>query len=84
MYRQMAQRGWTKELVQSTVDNPYTTRFSRNKATKNTATIYYNKDGSYVILDDLTNEVVQVSNRNNPAWAPDSDIIDPYIPERGE
>ncbi len=32
------------------------------------ATGYVAKDGSYVILNDVTNDVVQVSNRFDPAW----------------
>lgn len=84
LYRQMQKRGWTKELVQSTVDNPYTTRKSTNKATGNTATVYYNEDGSHVILDDVSNEVIQVSDRGDLNWAPDGSIIDPYIPKGGE
>ena len=77
---QMNKRGWTKESVQNTVDSPYTTSPSKNLATQNSATAYYNKDGSYVILDDVTNEVVQISNCNDPNWVPDTNIQNPYKP----
>jgi len=79
---QMNSRGWTKESVKDTIDNPYTTRKSINLATKNSATVYYTKQGSYVIVDDVSNEIVQVSNNINPsAWNPDSNIMNPYKPK---
>ena len=55
---------------------------SVNKATGNSATVYYTKQGSYVIVDDVTKAIVQVSDNINPStWAPDMSIIDPYIPK---
>lgn len=77
----MKKRGWTKDIIQNTVNNPYTTRKSINKANGNSATVYYTREGSYVIIDDITNEIVQISDNINPSlWSPDSEIIDPYIP----
>jgi filamentous hemagglutinin len=32
------------------------------------ATAYINEDGSYVVRNDQTGEIVQVSDRNNPNW----------------
>jgi len=51
-----------------------------NRATGNPATAYFNKDGSYVVVDNRTNAVVQVSDRFNQHWHPDPNIINPYIP----
>ncbi|WP_156934293.1 colicin E5-related ribonuclease [Paenibacillus zanthoxyli] len=51
-----------------------------NRTTGNDATAYFNKDGSYVVVDNGTGKVVQISNKNNPNWAPDKSIVDPYIP----
>lgn len=77
---QMSNRGWTKELVENIVDDSYTTRVSINKATGNSATVFYTKQGSYVIVDDVTKSIVQVSDNINPStWVPDMSIIDPYI-----
>ena len=77
---QMVKRGWTKAEVENTVSNPYTTRASKNMATGNTATAYYNSSGAYVIVDDVTRIVVQVSDNINPSiWIPDPNIINPYI-----
>lgn len=79
---QMNARGWTEQSVWDTVVSPYTTRNSTNRATGNPATVYYTKEGSYVIVDDVTKEIVQVSDNIKPStWAPDQSIVNPYIPE---
>ena len=62
-------------------NEPYTTRAAINKATGNTATVYYNKSGDYVVVDDVTGELVQLSGYGDTGWKPDSTIIDPYEPE---
>ena len=79
---QITKRGWTKNLVMDTVDNPYTIRTSINRATGNSATVYYTKKGSYVIVDDVTKAVIQVGDNINPSTlVPDSSIVDSYIPK---
>lgn len=79
---QMNSRGWTEDLIRNTVDYPYTIRTSVNKATGNAATVFYTQQGSYVIVDDVTKAIVQISDNINPStWAPDLSIVDPYIPD---
>lgn len=78
--RQMQQRGWTEQTVKETCKNPYHTSEALNRATGNKATAYFNSDGSYVVVDNVTFEIVQVSGRNDPGWVPDPTILDPYIP----
>ena len=78
---EMGRRGWTQESVMSVVNNPFTIRVSTNKANGNPATAYYDIYGNYVVVDDVTKEVVQVSDTNDPNWAPDSSIQDPYKPD---
>ena len=78
---QMANRGWTKDSVRNTVRNPYTTRRTTNVATGNPATVYYKRNGAYVIVDDITLQVIQVSDTFDPVnWISDPNIIDPFIP----
>jgi len=77
---QMRKRGWDSASVKNIVDTPYTTRPTVNRANGNPATAYYGKDGSYVVVDNVTNEIIQVSNKFNPNWQPDPNIIDPYLP----
>ncbi|EUJ57920.1 hypothetical protein MCOL2_08556 [Listeria fleischmannii FSL S10-1203] len=74
----MKKRGWTQASVKKLTNNPYTTRKSTNKATGNSATAYYDKKGNYVIVDNRTKEIVQVSNRYDKGWQPDASIIKPY------
>ncbi len=47
----------------------------------NLATAYFNQDGSYVVVDNITHEVIQVSNRFDPKWIPDNTIVNPYEPK---
>ena len=47
---------------------------------ENSATVYYTEEGAYVIVDDVTHEVVQISDKNDSNWLPDSTIDNPYIP----
>ncbi|MBC1613021.1 hypothetical protein HB937_06570 [Listeria welshimeri] len=81
---QMKKRGWSEESVKSVVDHPHTTRKSVNKATGNDATVFYDKDGSYVIIDDKTKEIVQISDKFDKNWVPDAGIVDPYKPKGGK
>lgn len=82
LMNQMNSRGWTEDLIRNTIDNPYAIRTSVNKATGNSATVFYTRQGSYVIVDDVTKAIVQISDNINPStWAPDLSIVDPYIPE---
>ena len=85
LMNQMNGRGWTEDLIRNTVENPYTIRTSINKATGNSATVFYTQQGSYVIVDDVTKAIVQISDNINPStWIPDLSIVDPYIPDWGE
>jgi len=72
---QLAKRGWTKDLVQSAIDNP-----SRTVAWKDTrhlpggrtvsepATAYYSQRGGYVVRNNRTGDIVQVSKRSEQGW----------------
>lgn len=83
LHQQIVARGWTHRLVRWTVNHPFTTRKSTNGATGNSATVYYTRLGAHVIVDDVTREIVQVSNYNHPnRWIPDSRIKNPYMPYR--
>ena len=79
---QMGERGWTKERINNTTRNPYTTRDAVNKANNNPSTAYYNQDGSYVVRDNITNQIIQISKVGNKNWIPDSTIVNPYKPNK--
>ena len=73
--RQMGRRGWSQEDVAGTISKPFDTKSLRDTRhlpdgtqMDDAATAYIREDGSYVIRNDKTGDVVQVSNRNDPNW----------------
>jgi hypothetical protein len=72
---QLAGRGWTKDLVQSAIDKPARTvpwRDTRHLPSggrmNDPATAYYSQRGGYVVRNDRTGDIIQVSNRTDPGW----------------
>jgi len=51
-------------MTRSTLDNPRVF----NRATGNPVTYFYTPDGHYVVIDSVTQEVVQMSNTFDPEW----------------
>jgi filamentous hemagglutinin len=39
------------------------------------ATVYGSKERGYVVVNDLTGHVVQISDKTDPGWVPDSRIL---------
>ncbi|WP_287881320.1 colicin E5-related ribonuclease, partial [Aquitalea sp.] len=74
--KQMAGRGWTEAEINSTISNPAKTvitkdtRFDPVAGTRlnDPATGYIANDGSYVVRNDRTGQIVQVSDKNDPTW----------------
>lgn len=72
--KQMAERGWTEKLIRSTRDNPVKTYQTTDHRTKRgvpgrryePATAYYSARGGYVVINNRTGDVIQVSRRNGP------------------
>jgi hypothetical protein len=69
---QMGPRGWTTQLVEDTVSNPAQTHdvWDYTTGDKQSATAYESPNGGYVVVNDETGQVVQVSDVNNPNWKP--------------
>jgi len=71
---QVTRRGWSLEQIIEVQKNPTYTRSTANnpnvynRANGNPVTYYYRSDGHYVVIDDITHQVVQVSNTHNPGW----------------
>ena len=74
---QMTKRNWTSKQVQDALNNPLKT--VKTSDTRNLpippggrmndpATAYFSKDGGYVVRNDITGEIVQVSNKADPRW----------------
>jgi hypothetical protein len=73
--KQLNKRGWTEESVKLVYQNPdktektIDTRHNSDLTMKNEpATVYYRSDGAYIICNDLTGDVVQISDINDPNW----------------
>jgi hypothetical protein len=71
----MPERGWTKESVEETINNPNRTvetidnRWRPDGTQINDpATAYINEDGSYVVRNNQTGDIVQVSDLTDPGW----------------
>jgi len=72
---QIKGRGWDGNSVQETLNNPYKTvettdyRYN-NDGTRmdNPATAYINEDGSYVVRNDNTGDIVQISDKTDLDW----------------
>jgi hypothetical protein len=75
-------RGWSKGTVEATVKHPWRIkpardiRFNRhtNKRINQEATAYIRKDGNYVVVNNRTRDVVQISNIFKPSWKMDGNI----------
>jgi hypothetical protein len=73
--KQLSKRGWTEESVREVINRPVHTkptrdvRHRRDGTQENApATVYYQNDSNYVICNDLTGDVVQISNIFDPEW----------------
>ena len=73
--KQLGKRGWTREEVERTVSQPHRTVQTRDTRhlpggtrMNDPATAYVNKDGSYVIRNDRTGDIVQISDKGKPGW----------------
>jgi hypothetical protein len=80
--RQMQERGWTEDDVRRIILGPPAGTARDQRSPKKTrdgikrddpATVY-GGPGNYVIVNDRTGEVVQVSDRTDTTWADDSRI----------
>ncbi|MDN5745547.1 MAG: hypothetical protein L0H31_10560 [Nocardioidaceae bacterium] len=69
---QLATRGWSKEAIEATIQNPTATHtvWDLTSGTKQAATAYVQRGGGYVVLNDETRAVVQISNLNKTGWKP--------------
>lgn len=73
---QMGQRGWTRQAIEDLIAHPdrtVPTRHSRfdetqGKRLDDPAMGYAARDGSYVVRNERTGAVVQVSDKREPGW----------------
>ena len=71
--KQMSKRGWTNKLIKDTILKNVG-RKALNKATGRAATAYFTSSGAYVVIENATKEIIQISDRYDPKWVVDSTI----------
>jgi filamentous hemagglutinin len=79
---QIASIGWTTASIDETIASPVATSPTFNRATGNPATACYATDGSYIVRDNVTGKVAQISDKFDPTWKPDVSITNPYTPPK--
>lgn len=79
---QMKKRGWDQQTIDDVVSNPkktYKTKDTRHNSdgtqSDQSATVYFNANNEYVVVNDATGDIVQISNRNDLNW-----IAPPELP----
>ena len=76
----MSKRGWTEEDIHETIDQPHKTARATDRrgytdGSGEPATAYFDKGDTYVVVNDHTRSVVQVSNKNHPNWQIPDDFV---------
>ena len=73
--KQMVKRGWTPDMINESLNNPVRTipwqdtrYLSGGGRVNDPATAYYYRGGGYVVRNNVTGDIVQVSDRNDPGW----------------
>ncbi len=77
---QMPLRGWSDAMIDETLSAPAAARAAVNKKTGDAATAFFRADGSYVVRDNATGLIIQISDIGDPGWIPDSSIVNPFAP----
>jgi filamentous hemagglutinin len=73
---QLAARGWTAQQIREAVGTPpIGTSTDHTGGKTEPATVYGSKERGYVVVNDLTGHVVQISDKTDPGWVPDSRIL---------
>jgi RHS repeat-associated protein len=72
---QLATRGWSRSSIDDAIANPTRTVATRDTRhlpggarMNDSATAYYSREGGYVVRNDRTGDIVQISDRTNPNW----------------
>jgi filamentous hemagglutinin len=80
---QLKERGWTEQEIEGLVGSGAPTGTSvdqrgsgktEDRLGRNDTASVWGDSGGYVVVNDRTGEVVQVSDKNDPNWSPDDRI----------
>ena len=73
---QLTLRGWTEQQIRETVASPAIgTSTDNTEGRADPATVYGSRSGGYVVVNDRTRRVIQISDRTDAGWLPDSRIV---------
>jgi len=69
-------RGWSDDSIYDAINNPVNTKKTRDQRwlphaaapRDDPATAYFATDGSYVVRNDKTGEIIQISDKNDKEW----------------
>ena len=68
------ERGWNEKSIENAKQNPIKVGESINRNTGNKSTVYFVDDNQYIVIDNVTNTIVQTSDLNDKDWKVDSGI----------
>jgi hypothetical protein len=72
---QLAARGWTEQELRAAIDRgPIGKSIDHTGNRNDPASVYGSKQGGYVVVNNSTGRVVQISDRTDPGWIADSRI----------
>lgn len=72
---QLTARGWTEQELRAAIDQGAIGQSIDQTGGRNDpASVYGSKQGGYVVVNDRTGRVVQISDRTDPGWIADSRI----------
>ncbi|MBI1925686.1 hypothetical protein HYR99_15705 [Candidatus Poribacteria bacterium] len=72
----MGKRGWTKADIQKTVEHPHQTGRAIDRTSGDEpVTVYFDATENYVVVNDRTGNVVQLSDKTDSDWQPDSSFV---------
>jgi hypothetical protein len=71
----MEARGWTIDSIRKAIDQPYGMSPTISRGNGNgPATAYFVNNGQYVVVDDMTDQVIAISDLHRQGWIIDRDI----------
>ena len=65
---------WSKEQIVNVINNPSQMGTSINRYTGNECLVYFNEKGGYVVVDNVTGKIVQISQYDMSDFIIDKDI----------
>lgn len=78
----LSSRWWTTDKIKNLISNPYKTWKSIDNldwkiwVLWESATVYFYSNNQYIVINDKTSQVIQVSDLNDSSWVIDSRIYD--------